>query len=123
MTKKKLIKLKIKKIKLILLDLFYRLKGAAMLFLLWIMLVFWRRRIESHKIKLMKFQNQMDEWQSLCSHLRGKRRAKEENKIKQMAKELLQIEKDWRKDEEGYLQNNEKLHYFLAKVFDPTIGE
>ena len=111
------------KFKKIILDIYYRLLALPMLFLLWLLLIVWRRRIEKYQIRLFRSREKADYIWHLSQQLEGKKFEIQQTKLKRFEKDFLNLEEDLRKDEERYEKQKELFEKYLGKVFDPTIGE
>jgi len=107
----------------ILTDLYYRLSAMPLLFLLWLLLIVWRRRIGKHQIQLLRGREKVDYIWRLSQQIEGKKFEIQQKKLKRFEKDFLHLEEDLRKDEERYEKQKELFEKYLGKVFDPTIGE
>lgn len=110
------------KFKKIVLDIYYRFLALPMLFFLWLLLIFWRRRIGKHQIQLLRDREKVDYIWRLSQQLEGKKFEIQQTKLKRFEKDFLHLEEDLRKDEERYEEQKELFEKYLGKVLDPTIG-
>jgi len=111
------------KFKNIILDIYYRLLALPMLFLLWLLLIVWRRRIEKYQIRLLKDREKVDYIWHLSQQLEGKKYEIQQKKLKSFEKDFLHLEENLVKDKERYEKQKELFEKYLGKVFNPTIGE
>ena len=111
------------KFKNIVSDIYYRLLALPMLFLLWLLLIVWRRRIGKHQTQLLRDREKVDYIWRLSQRLEGKKFEIQQKKLKRFEKVFLHLEEDLRKDEERYEKQKELFEKYLDKVLDPSIGE
>lgn len=103
-------------------DLYYRLTALPPLFLLWVLLLVWRRRIEKWQTRLMENRHKLDEIHSLSGMLEGQKYERQQKKLKSLEKYFLRLEEDVKADQERYEKNKELFQKYLGRVFEPTIG-
>ena len=111
-----------KKFKSIFIDIYYRLQALPMLILFWILIIFWKKRIQKEKDRLMENRLKLDGIWILSEHLAGEKYEKQQKSLKKLEKEFLRIEKDLDDYEQQFLKRQEQLQYYLRKVFDRQIG-
>jgi len=103
-------------------DLYYRTASLPMLFLFWLLIIFWRRRVEKSRGSLDKNRLMLEEICLLSFKLKQKKRNLQQKKMEKFQKNLSYLEKSIRKDEKMFLKREEQFRYYLRKVFDPNIG-
>ena len=111
------------KFKNIVTDIYYRLSALPMLFLLWLLLFVWRRRIEKYQFRLLQSREKVDYIWYLSQQLEGKKFEIQQKKLKRFEKDFLYLEENLRKDTERYERQKELFEKYLGKVLDPNIGE
>lgn len=103
-------------------DLYYRVTSLPLLFLFWILIIFWRRRVEKSRSRLNGNRLMLEEFYLLSFKLKPKKRKFQQKKIEKFEKDLHSLEKSIGKDEKMFLKREEQFKYYLKKLFDPNIG-
>lgn len=112
-----------KKLKSIIIDLWYRLKALFLLLPFWLIIVAWRRRLKKDRARLEVYRDKMDLLWRLSQKLDDKPYERQKIKTKKLERDLLLIEKDVL-DYESKLQKQEViLENTLRMIFDPYLGE
>lgn len=103
-------------------DIYYRITSLPLLFLFWLLIIFWRRRVEKRRGRLIHNRLMLEEIYLMSFKLKPKKRNHQQKKVGKFEKELRYLEKTVNKDEEMFLKKEEQLRYYLKKLFDPNIG-
>lgn len=112
-----------KRLKSIIKDFYYRIKSLPIMFLFWILIIVWKRRVQKRHDILSKNRLMLDEIWLISSRLKGDKFNHQRKKLKKFERGFLRLEDDLRKDEEMFIKREEQFKYYIGKVFDPKIGE
>jgi len=113
---------KLKRVKSIIKDLYYRVTSLPLILLFWALIIIWRKRIQKRHDSLTKSRLMLEEIWLQSSRLEGDKYNLQQKKLRKFEKDFLGLEKNLAKDEEMFLKREEQFKYYLKKVFDPNLG-
>jgi len=115
--------IKIFRIKSIAVDLYYRVRTLPLLFTLWLSIIICKLRIGKDRRRMEKTRKRLDETWILSERFKDKKYEKQKKLLKEIERDLLEIEKNQKDSEEIILERQEIMHRWFDRVFDRHFGE